>query len=267
MRLAAVTTVVIAAAALLTGDAAQDARAGASARCSIRLFVIGLDGTVVRSLGGAPRRGSCIANALNSRATGKFVFVRLRYFQPPTHGSPYGHEESQLWLSDDTGRHQRPIGRSYSAWDAWPSWSPDGRRLAYVEADYSGCRQVPKWCTQQRIHLIDMRGREAVPIEGRGRGVAAPAWSRGGRLLAFADDLDIEGGLGHAVAVARPNGSARREVVAARGIVRPTWAGSTRSFTRRRTASGVSRWQEGRRASWRAAQGRKRPQTARVSRT
>lgn len=56
-----------------------------------------------------------------------------------------------------------------------PAWSPDGKRLAYVE----------NWGGRDTIWVIDVAGGKAVQVAGGAYDATNPAWSPDGRLLAF----------------------------------------------------------------------------------
>lgn len=59
-----------------------------------------------------------------------------------------------------------------------PAWSPDGRRLVYVEA--------PRGKEPRRVMLYDFETEQAAPYPGIPEGAYDPAWSPDGQRLAFA---------------------------------------------------------------------------------
>src|SRR4051812_9671904 len=62
----------------------------------------------------------------------------------------------------------------------WPSWSPDGRRVAF----YRGTTEA----LPQSIYVIDVDGSgELLLASGR-----SPSWSPDGKRLVFADDAGME---------------------------------------------------------------------------
>lgn len=78
-------------------------------------------------------------------------------------------------------------------WDSGPSWSPDGRQLAFSRA--------------ARLVVLGTRGRTEVIAEYANRN-EEPAWSPDGRWIAFAN-----GAYGSAISLIRPDGSDQRDVV------------------------------------------------------
>lgn len=62
-----------------------------------------------------------------------------------------------------------------------PSWSPDGRYLAFVDMD-PGVRSLAIWDTKDKVKRVIYR-----PAAGSGLSTSAPSWSSDGNWLVFSD--------------------------------------------------------------------------------
>lgn len=83
-----------------------------------------------------------------------------------------------LVLADAQGRHARTVPAP--AWSLWPSWSPDGKWLAFSAPDRSGEEAV--WVTRPDGSQL----REVAVAPG---GLRTPSWSPDGRSLVAAHDV------------------------------------------------------------------------------
>jgi TolB protein len=106
-----------------------------------------------------------------------------------------------------------------------PSWSPDGKRIAFSQIACDGCNP--------EIHVIRARPARGKNWLGRPIGYGLyPRWAPSGRLIAF---VDSSGG----VYVMRPDGSHRR-LIAKGGLAAdgPSWSPDSRRivFARQETA-------------------------------
>ena len=198
--------------------AAGERHAGAPRVPSVcrRLYLVSLAGSASRAL---TPDSECVRFAAPS-PDGR----RLAYVSERLDGTEW---RADLWIAGATGRDRRLVGPRDvdTMWErvwGWSPWSRDGRLLAYTNIDASACRDVPKWCTQQTIRVVDTAGRERALISGSGRGTTNAAWSSGG-LLAFADAMDIEGSVNLALGVARRDGSGRRTIVRGVAVAHPAW--------------------------------------------
>jgi Tol biopolymer transport system component len=91
-----------------------------------------------------------------------------------TNGSGVGQDRARIWVVDSTGRNLHPITNSESV-DRSPSWSPDGRRIAFARANvYLGTGG---------IYVVGVDGRGLMRLS---REVAISLdWSPNGRFIAF----------------------------------------------------------------------------------
>lgn len=88
--------------------------------------------------------------------------------------------ESQLVVLDANGGPPRVLTNALRAY-GWPRWSPDGRKLAFID-------------TNDRLALIDAEGGSVQPLTTHGI-VHSLTWSPDGQALAFAADVDGVRGL------------------------------------------------------------------------
>lgn len=83
-----------------------------------------------------------------------------------------------LWTMRPDGSDRRQITHGDETLDSRPSWSPDGRTIAFQRIGLPGQRQ---------LRLVEADGSDERPLgPSLGGSQAAPAWSPDGRLIAFA---------------------------------------------------------------------------------
>jgi Tol biopolymer transport system component len=123
-----------------------------------------------------------------------------------------------LWTADVDGTDRRRLvnpatreiqGQShYQTWE--PTWSPDGKRIAFAALWEVPLRDGLDIRTEERVVTVEVSG-GALRVLADG---TAPAWSPKGDLIAYTTDV---GGTGYdnwnRVAVMRSDGTARRFVV------------------------------------------------------
>jgi Tol biopolymer transport system component len=119
--------------------------------------------------GGSPREVLLGAREINDPAISP-AGHRLAYTQTPT--------MSAIWVASlpaGENPHTRPILRSPSR-EAFPSWSPDGKRIAFVSAE-SGADEV--W-------VSDADGNNRAQVTAlKGPPISRPRWSPDGKTLLF----------------------------------------------------------------------------------
>lgn len=113
--------------------------------------------------------------------TGEIVNARLGYSDLMTKPSAGGAESILL-----TGLLQRDQGGGFHrvAWDLAPAFSPDGRRVAFIQDDADGAADLV---------VVDVQTKRVTPFS-QGAELADPAWSPDGRTIATTTyNLDTPG--------------------------------------------------------------------------
>jgi Tol biopolymer transport system component len=129
--------------------------------------------------------------------------------------------DSEIWIMNADGTGQRRIADTPGTTQMRPTWSPNGRWIAFTSVDPSSCRPGERNCATWSVWIVRPDGTGLRQIRGGGGvGERFPRWSPNGRKLAF--EADIETGDSYSIFVADLAGGGRR---VARGIVsHPSWS-------------------------------------------
>ncbi|HET6357760.1 hypothetical protein [Streptomyces sp.] len=105
----------------------------------------------------------------------------------------------RIWTADADGSNAAPLplaGRGATDWDTDPTFSPDGRRLAFTRTSPGGVGG-PSTILIADVATGAITGRIIPPAGERTGGDAQPAWSSDGRTLAFTRNEVIGGNGGN----------------------------------------------------------------------
>ncbi len=156
-------------AAFLVTAAAQAASANNQSKREFGIFEVRLDGTMRRALLRNPAIRS-VAEMSPDRA--RILFVEAT-------GLP--RRQSRLYSASLDGGKARLLATS-SFIDA-PTWSPDGRMIAFEGASDAGCLPESTGCPMGEIWVVNANGTALRSVARRG---IAPSWSPDSGRLAFA---------------------------------------------------------------------------------
>jgi Tol biopolymer transport system component len=211
MRLAVVSACVVALAATPAAAGSFPGRNGAIAFVSDRLgannlYLVEPDGSAVQEL---THSFAPVADLQVSSDRRRVVFTRIEQF-----------ESTEVWVSTIGGLDPRRlvVGRELTS-NSEPTWSPDGRRVAFIRFDHRDEQPASAF-------VIDVEGGRAQQIS-RGRELSEPSWSPDGERIAFTDESTFTAEeLPCGIVIMRPDGSGFRElrIRGSRCEIDPAWS-------------------------------------------
>ena len=104
----------------------------------------------------------------------------------------HGWPTSDIYVMAADGKNQRRLTNNRA--DDWsPSWSPDGKRIAFVsERDGHVHRRIP-WFTSE-IYVMDADGSNQLNITNNPHDDRSPSWSPDGKRIVFESDRNNDRG-------------------------------------------------------------------------
>ena len=104
----------------------------------------------------------------------------------------HGWPTSDIYVMAPDGKNQRRLTNNPAS-DHSPSWSPDGKRIAFVsERDGHVHRRIP-WFTSE-IYVMDANGSNQLNLTNNPHDDRSPSWSPDGKRIVFESDRDNDRG-------------------------------------------------------------------------
>ena len=94
---------------------------------------------------------------------------------------------SEIYMMDADGSNQRRL-TNHPDRDFSPSWSPDGKRIAFV-SNRDGHANIRGWLTYE-IYVMDANGENQQNLTNDPSNDRSPSWSPDGKRIVFSSDRD-----------------------------------------------------------------------------
>ena len=94
----------------------------------------------------------------------------------------------EIYVMDTDGGNLRRL-TNHPGWDFSPSWSPDGKRIAFVSQRDGHADRVPGWHTSE-IYVMDADGGNQLNLTNNPHDDRSPSWSPDGKRIVFESDRD-----------------------------------------------------------------------------
>jgi len=118
---------------------------------------------------------------------------------------------SGLRIVDEDGSNDRPLTRGGPWHDTNPSWSPDGRQIAFL--------RTPLNSTDRALMILDLADGSIHPVHTEYFVAAGPVWSSDGQWIAYSSDP-----FGHVLSFVHPDGTRSYWIEVGGSPVAPAWA-------------------------------------------
>src|SRR5204862_126334 len=144
------------------------------------IFVMNADGTGAHDVTNTPR-------AQDTQASWSSAGIAFAHFEG------FG---AQIWVMNANGTKKRPL-TSTGSWNVHPTWSPDGKKIAYA-AKRSG---------EDDVYVLDLRTHRERRVA---RAAESPSWSPDGRWIAY--DGYGPDSIATDICLVRPDGKGRKQL-------------------------------------------------------
>jgi Tol biopolymer transport system component len=152
---------------------------------------------------------------------------RIVYVHDVPTKDPEDADNAELYVMNADGTHKRRLTR-HPGFDWQPSWSPDGRRIAFVR-EYKEVRLD--------LVVLDLRTHKVRRLTKTEDDEWLPSWSPNGRWIAF-----VRGDVGEGtLRLIRPTGRGSKRLRVPGPVFAPTWNPGSRQIAYQRADAAASR--------------------------